>query len=63
MFLWAATTLDKNDVADLKKTEKDAIWDAGSKHYVNVVRYGKRSEFKVDKGGALSWSEYVLARF
>ncbi len=34
-----------------------------SKCYVNMVRYGKRSEFKVDKGDVVFLSECVLARF
>ncbi len=28
-----------------------------------MVRYGKRSEFKADKGGVIFWSDYVLIRF
>ena len=30
---------------------------------MSLGRYGKRSEFKVDKECVIIWSEYVLTRF
>ncbi len=46
-----------------KKKQRKTTSGIRIKMLVNMVRYGKRSEFKVDKGDVVFLSECVLARF